>query len=602
MIPLVFGDISMSTAYASRTVMFTLVALFACRTTEKPPPSTGGTKGVVENPRMAEPRSAQDSLRQGVIAVVDASLIPLETGTAGMKARLEVRFNPARAGGSPVTIRPEAEDVVLRDDGAQGDSVARDGIFSANIQMSSAELALDGELGRRRAGDARPLTFKGRMQLPTPRIPPEALEDLRRATLRQHIPLEIFGFRNVNVGARSLMINDPAVVKEPTRTFDVCTGTGTKMGKWTFGHLMTEMANQAATSISPSDFALAWLAQWETAQIVNGLTIPARVAIKTKVIDPWAAKSTGPDSLDLSEAPFRLLAIVNRVDLRQNLVYGGGSAGEARFVFEAVDRSNGGCTPLPFTVIFEYGIQKNSCFEVRAWGKQWWDLRTIPTTDPAYAPALEAITNQFVMAGANPAQLPNKNAISQIRTNERAIGVPWELREFALAGTGHLASTTTKREPDMRLHDSDTLVAWINANGAAVASGNAAIPLTLPSGAPFLAARAPIPGDNTAFFWDRGGDIAAPGARFQLSVNTCSGCHTGETKTVFTHVKPQAGFPAPLSGFLTGIDVTDPDPTDLDTTVRHFADLDRRAADLDALVNSACLRQIKFNNISKMSH
>jgi hypothetical protein len=579
-------------------IVAVLVVADGC-TKEKQPEQGGPTKssGVPIDSRMAEPRTTQDSLRKGVISVADASIVLLERSAAGARARVEVRFAPDRKGGKPITIQPEEREVVLRDDGTEGDSVASDGIFSALINLSAAELQSE-QVDRPGRVAAQ---FQGRVQLPTQRVPSAAVRDLRRIALKFRVPLDIFAIVDPNLESRSLMINDPAVVRDPSRTFDRCTGTGTEMGKWTFGHLVTEMANQAATSISPSDFTKAWLAQWQSNQTVNTFTIPARAQITSMIIDPWIAASGGSGSLDLGKAPFRLLAIVNRVDLRENLVYGGGSAGEGRFVFEALDTRNGQCNPLPFTVIFEYGIHKKSCMQVKAWAKQWYDLRTIAPTDPSYAPALEAITEQFVAAGTNPSQLPNRNSISQVRTNERAIGIPWELREFGLDGTGHLASTTTKREPDTNLHNTDALVNWINANSAVIAAQKHSVPLSV-SGTAFLASRAPIPGDNTGFFWGRGGDIPTANARFGLSVNTCSGCHTGETKTQFTHVKPQTGPPAALSGFLTGIDVIDPDTTDADNSTRHFDDLERRAADLDGLVNSICIRQIKFNNISRSTH
>ena len=169
------------------------------------------------------------------------------------------------------------------------------------------------------------------------------------------------------------------MVTDPGRTFNPCTNVGTANGLWTFGHLMTQMANQAATGIAPPDFARSWLAQWETPQTVNSFTIPARANIVSRIVQPWLAASGGT-TLDMTKAPFRLLAIVNRLDLRQNLIYGGGSAGEARFVFGAVDLTNN-CAPLPFSVIFEYGITKNSCQQVKEWGKQWYALRTLdPTT------------------------------------------------------------------------------------------------------------------------------------------------------------------------------------------------------------------------------
>jgi hypothetical protein len=299
-------------------VVAVLLAASACKPVEKTPQAGDSTKvgAVFVDPRMAVPRTTQDSLRQGTINVADASITPVERGPAGMKARLEVRFAPARRGGKPIAIRPDGRDIVLRDDGTQGDSAGVDGVFSAMIDLSNEEL--DREARAREArGAARPAPrFVGRLLDRQTRIPPEALQDLRRAVLNRRFPFDIFAIIDPNLNSRSLMINDPVVVKDPARTFDVCTGTGTPMGKWTFGHLMTEMANQSATSISPSDFARQWLAKWETTQTVNTFPIPARAQITASIINPWLTASGNTGQLDLAKAPFRLLAIVNRVDLR----------------------------------------------------------------------------------------------------------------------------------------------------------------------------------------------------------------------------------------------------------------------------------------------
>jgi len=563
--------------------------------------------------RQAPPRSLEDSLRKGAIRVVSATLTPLSVTAEGTTARLAVTFEPQRPAGSSVTIRPDGKTVLLRDDGTGGDSLARDRVFSATIILDPTEIAREQKNAQQLLTTRQIEQFRGRVQLPPLKLPPEAFQDLRKPTLRLPSPLIILAFAEKLLKDRSLMITDPAVIGDPLRTFDVCSRTGTKMGKWTFGYLMTQMANQSATGHSAAAFTRDWLHQWEVAQTVNSFTIPARTQITPMIVAPWPKVPLFPffpwlKRLDLREAPFRLLAIVNRVDLRQNLVYGGGSAGEARFIFEAIDRrpaSPGGapqCKSLPFTVIFEYGIHKNSCSEVRVWGQQWYDLRPLVPSSTAYRTALEAITEQFVPAGSNPAQVPNRNALSQLRTNERAIGVPWELREFTLASSGFLVSATVKQEPDMSHHDTDRLVKWINANATAVAAGTHTVPDVFPDGTRFLGARAPIPGDNTSFIWDRGHDITTANARQQFSLGTCSGCHTGETKTVFTHVKPAVMRPPALSGFLTGISVLDPDGTDTDNTIRTYSDLHRRALDLDGLVNSACIRQLVFNNISMMTH
>jgi len=135
------------------------------------------------------------------------------------------------------------------------------------------------------------------------------------------------------------MITDPGVVDDPARTFNPCTSAGIPMGIWTFGHLMTEIANQASTGVDPSDFALNWLNALTVPQTVNGWSVAQRPGIPG-FINSWPKLANG--KLDLSKAPFLLLAIVNRVDLRGSFVYGGGgNAGEARFVFGAVNCMHG---------------------------------------------------------------------------------------------------------------------------------------------------------------------------------------------------------------------------------------------------------------------
>ena len=79
--------------------------------------------------------------------------------------------------------------------------------------------------------------------------------------------------------------------------------------------------------------------------------------------------------------------------------------------------------------------------------------------------------------------------------------------------------------------------------------------------------------------------------RHTLSVNTCNGCHAGETQTrTFVHIDPSTtplSAPATLSGFLTGITVPDPATG---APSRTFNDLKRRAKDLRGLVSSTCFR------------
>ena len=116
--------------------------------------------------------------------------------------------------------------------------------------------------------------------------------------------------------------------------------------------------------------------------------------MQRKIIDPWIAASGGPGvPLDLSKAPFRLLAIVNRLDLRDQVAYGGTSGGELRFVFMYMPP---GCvsTGQPFEVILKYGLPVSGCLNLKAFATQWKALDALRTGSAAYNAALEAITQR----------------------------------------------------------------------------------------------------------------------------------------------------------------------------------------------------------------
>ncbi|HEX8088874.1 MAG TPA: hypothetical protein VF762_08485, partial [Blastocatellia bacterium] len=405
--------------------------------------------------------------------------------------------------------------------------------------------------------------------------------------------------------ARSLIIRDPSVVEDPTRTFNPCTGVGTPMGKWTFGYLMQEMANQPLTGINPSAFTRQWLKHWENNLVINGWGVPARQAVKNIVITPWEQASGGIGfPLDLRIAPFRLLAIVNRIDLRGNSGYTTNNAGEARFVFGVIDRRNRGCLVSEMTVILEYGIDRRDCEDVKNWAQQWVNLSTLPLGSPAYNAALEAITEQFAKAGAAPGKV-NDSALNQVRTNEflpLQTG-PWELREFRLTmtkedpfpPTGQLIETTVKQTPDAVLNNTCTLANYINGTCGPILTDSHIVPLNFPR----CAADPPMPnppgflGGNSFVppnFWNAPGlacDPPIPGnARFKFSMATCSGCHKDETLTPFYHIRPTAfGTPASLSAFLSGpITVNDP----VNGFARNFDEILRRTTILDQLANMDC--------------
>lgn len=367
---------------------------------------------------------------------------------------------------------------------------------------------------------------------------------------------------SVNADAE-LMIRNLAVVEDPLRTNWSGNLANPSDGAWHFGRLMTTMAGPN----DPELFVRNWLAQWDSPRLVNGLNVAPR-PMNAIVTQPWLAASGGT-RLDLTRAPFRLLAIVNRMDLR-NLSRG--SAGEGRFVFGVL---GAGGTQLQFTVILEFNLPATTQADVDRWAADWHALGTLPVGSPAFNTALEAITNRFAGPNASPTR-PNGSAINQVRSNEIALTAPWEMREFNLNAAGQLVQVPVAQTTDLPLNNTPNLAQFINTNTAALLTDTHVVPATF-NGAPFLAGSALT---NPGHFWNAPG-ITNPDARFHFSVNTCNGCHAGDTNTAFLHVAPRnAGQVAQLSGFLTGTVV----PDRVTGAPRTFNDLSVRSESLLAVL------------------
>jgi len=184
---------------------------------------------------------------------------------------------------------------------------------------------------------------------------------------------------------------------------------------------------------------------------------------------------------------------------------------------------------------------------------------------------------RFVGRNARPGH-PNGSAINAVRSNEIDFGNNgiWELRQFALSETsGRLEPATLDLVPDRSFNNTSTLASYINANQAAIIAETHTVPSVF-NGQPFQAGAV----FNNLSSW------FAPGvdnnARHHFALNTCNGCHsTQETGTFFLQIAPRfPGSEAGLSGFLTGITISDP----VTFQSRTFNDLGRRNADLKAIV------------------
>src|SRR6185503_9059641 len=171
---------------------------------------------------------------------------------------------------------------LFRDDGAGGDEEANDGKFSSLITVDFRALAEDQQAFEsdiiRADGDTRIPVFDGRIV-----VGEQVLEFPRsdgEIRVGQEITLTPMAIPRGVDPARSLLIDDPRVIEDPTRTFNPCTKVGTPMGKWTFGYLMQQMANQAQTGINPSTFVRNWLRNWELNLAINGWSVPARFSVR----------------------------------------------------------------------------------------------------------------------------------------------------------------------------------------------------------------------------------------------------------------------------------------------------------------------------------
>ncbi|APR79768.1 Hypothetical protein A7982_05115 [Minicystis rosea] len=393
---------------------------------------------------------------------------------------------------------------------------------------------------------------------------------------------------------RELVIRDLSVVEDPCRTtWDTSLGCDpSTLGVWTFGRLMEQMAGTTPVS----QFVGEWLDTFENSQTVNGFPVPSRANVRPMLIDPWLVASgcaagspiVGPGActLDMRFSPFRLLAIVNRVDL-SGPAYGAESPGEARFVFGiiklrdpkevekeaeaaagleatgAVKIGDGKIgdgkgegkkgrqlqgDPLRATVILEYRIPPT--VKIQDWTASWHELSNIPLGTAEFNQHLQSLTDVFSTQNADSSRPNVGSSIGQVRTNEISLGDDglWEMREYTLQdvkmgpdGFG-LRNDTTKQTPDDSENTDPALHSWMLADEPLIMDVDHVVPNQFLGGV----------SRESSFVW--GTAVVPPMdplARHHFALSTCNGCHTNATATGFTHIDNRPlGSPAGLSSFL----------------------------------------------------
>ncbi|MCY1054753.1 hypothetical protein [Nannocystis sp. SCPEA4] len=505
----------------------------------------------------------------------------LDKPTAFADTRIFVTLSKDDAGklANPQVVGAGDEDapIVLRDDGKGGDVEAGDLVFTG-LAFADVEALKARAEAEAKQDVAEVPQFVGRS---VEKFVPATGIDLEKflgggVIKLPGAPKLLFSLASAR---HSLMITDPSVVRDFKRTYDPCTGDGDAMGPWGFGHLFTELANQSATGIDPADLVEDWLASWLTPQLPGSASVPvAARPMMQQLIDDWRNVSGG-GALDLKQAPFRLLAIVNRIDLARRGKGGGGygggiggdflDAGEGRFVFGLVlpdgykiegynkpgvldEKTN--CMLTPFTVIFEYKIDRPGCEKVRDWAQQWRALDTLPFGS-TYNAALQDITDQFTAAGVSPDR-GNGSALGQLRTNDFLMTFPWQMREHQLpVPSGFLTPHQVADTVDLFHDGTNSLGTWIATNIMGLP----------PQSFPWSGA-SDVPSPGT--FWDGAHATldtllitSGPGndgndSRHNFSLGACSGCHARETDAEFTHVDNRTPLgrtqEAILSEFLLG--------------------------------------------------
>lgn len=457
--------------------------------------------------------------------------------------------------------------------------------------------------------------FSGREMIgeePLDRLDPQIISLARQNQTSFRISRGMFLLpRDTVEPARELLINDISVVQDPTRTFDLCAGFGRRgnpAGAWTFNKLMTDMANQTATGVHPSDFVENWLKSWATGNTVNTHAVESRTNIGSRILSRWGRTTDG--KLKLEESPFRLLAIVNRLDLRSNPIYGGGNSGELRFVFGVLDRGSqdSACSKMPFTVILEYGVPLQGCSAVKGYATLWDGLTAFPLGSPEYNTALQSVTDISTTAGAAPWK-PNGSAINQVRSNEIALSAPWELREFEIRPDSHLLKIVpTEQTPAPEYNKQPVLNEYMRRNTAAILADRHTVPsffhLTDFDHIPLLAGATPNEGVEDDKVWESSPmTVIDTDVRHKFSLATCNGCHGGEARnhakadeTKFVHIDVRdLNRPSALSKFLTGDGTlalpstfAKKDPVDPAAKTRRLGDLMRRQIDLANLMAGSC--------------
>lgn len=333
-------------------------------------------------------------------------------------------------------------------------------------------------------------------------------------------------------------------------------------GHFSFRYVLEQLSgcpNASTNTSCMSSFVNGWINQLGTQQTVNGFTVAARVS--SNLSGSWPKLSDGV-TLDMSQAPFQLLAIINRTDLHST------GQGEGRLVFGFVGPQSApplDVGPQLFTVIAEFLLPATATLPNRkAWVNAFFALPNAEgfqqvcagSANPkcVYNNNLQTLTDSFITAGQ----------LFDLRTSDFFMAPPgnpgpWAWRQFLLqaaSGQNRLVTATTPEVPDNTLNGSAAVGAFLAANAPAIRDGFVSLP---PSD---------IGGEAFDFVPAWSFPTVDTTTLTSFSGRTCNGCHvfvntdpldSTATQGPFFHVSPTIAPNATgqniLSPFVTDIEV-----------------------------------------------
>lgn len=221
----------------------------------------------------------------------------------GNNILFKVQYSSADVYPTQINVYIGTSPITMYDNGTNGDVTASDGIFSCYLKEDiSAFKSQISALENRLQSKGSFLSFIGHLGKEYTTIPHFDLVAFDNFLEVEIDALLINGYDcgTALIKQNSLMITDLSVVEDPTRTYNIITGSGivpnpTSLRVWSFGSMMK---NMAGSTVSPKNFIKSFVNKWMSDQTVNGQVIPKRVdpvltassGILYYVIEPWLRK------------------------------------------------------------------------------------------------------------------------------------------------------------------------------------------------------------------------------------------------------------------------------------------------------------------------